>query len=275
MISDLRADSVRWRQEQRVTGNRGSNSPIPFDKSGFTVPDPLLDYPSSRTFEVSSAGRAAQRREGDSPSIDPYAVPPQRSRNQGSQMDIDPQPVARTDPRYGQPSQPTRGGGYPPENGAYPPQSRDRFQEPGRSQYPPDQPMQDVYARAPVTAPYGNDPRYAPNYPDPNPGMPPGYGGYMPATTGFGQQPVMAPTRGDPQQYPPQVFGQPQVPPSRDSREQRDHRDPRDPRDPRYAGQAEYDPRYAYPSPATTVSSVAPREREPISSPQQPGYAPD
>lgn len=133
--------------------------------------------------------------------------------------------------------------------------------------------MQDAYgSRAPVTAAFGGDPRYAPaGYPDQNPGIPQGY--YMPVTSGYPSQPIMAPSGQDPRQYPPQAFGQPPPPNARDSRDHRDHRDQRDPRDPRYGGQEYNDPRYAYPSPAATVSSVAAREREPISSPQQPRFA--
>lgn len=269
MISDLRSDSQRWRQEQRQTGTRGSDSPIVFDMSGYTVPDPLLEpYVGSRTYQASSASSAAQRREGDSPSVDAYGVPQQR-RNPVDQMQIDP-PVARADPRYGQQPQPPRG--YQPENGGYPAQGRERYQEPGgRQTYPQDQPMQDAYARVPVTASYGNDPRYAPSYPDPNPGVPQGY--YMAATSGYGQPPIMAPAGQDPRQYPNQPFGQPQPPAGRD-RDPRDYRDQRDPRDPRIAGQPGYDDpsRYAYPSPAATVSSVA-RERDSIQSPQQPRFA--
>ena len=276
MISDLRADSVRWRQEQRQTGTRGSNSPIIVNISGFTVPDSILEpYVGSRTYQASSATSAAQRRDGDSPQLDQYGVPQQRGgRNQVDSMQIDPPQPARGDPRYGQQPQSSRG--YPPENGGYPPASRDRYADQGgRPPYQQDQPMQDAYARAPVTASYGNDPRYAPaGYPDQNPGAPQSY--YMPVTAGYPNAPVMAPGGQDPRQYPPQPFGQQPQPTGRDPRDNRDPRaprDPRDPRDPRFAGQSGYDdPRYAYPSPAATVSSVAPG-RDPIANPQQPGYA--
>ena len=278
MIADLRADSARWRQEQRMTGTRGSNSPIAYDVSGCTVPDHIVEpYVGSRTYEASSAARQAQRRDGDSPSLDGgYGVPPssRQGRGQPDAMQIDP-PVAQPGRGYGQPSQPTRG--YQPDNGVYPPQGRererDRYAEPGRA-YQQDQPMSDAYSRMPTTTAYGQDPRYAtaPAYPQ-NDGAPPGYvregNYYVPITSSYGQPNILAQSRPEPQQYPSSgTYGQPQVPPGRDPREQRG-----DPRDPRYGGQSEYDPRYAYPSPATTVTSMAPSGREPISSPQQPRFA--
>lgn len=262
-----------------MTGTRGSNSPMMFDKSGCTVPDSFLEpYVGSRTYEASSAARA-QRRDGDSPSLDAYGVPVSRSgRNQVDPMQIDP-PAAQPSRGYGQPSQTTRG--YQPDNGVYSPQGRererdrDRYPDAGRTQFPQDQQMTD-YGRMPVTTSYGQDPRYATaGYPQ-NDGAPPGYvregNYYVPITSSYGQPSIMATGRPEPQQYPSAgTFGQPQVPPGRDPRDQRD------PRDPRY-GQSDYidprDPRYAYPSPANTVSSMAPREREPISSPQaQPRFA--
>ena len=253
-----------------MTGTRGSSSPVVFDTSGFTVPDSISEpYVGSRTYEASSASRA-QRRDADSPSLDgPYGVPPssRQGRNQVDAMQIDP-PVGRPDGRYGQPTQPTRG--YPQDNGAYPPQGRDRYPEGGRAAYQQDQPMADAYGRQPVTSSYGQESRYATSgYPSSD-GAPPGYvrqGDYfVPMSSSYGQPSIMAPSRPEPQQYPSGPFGQPQAPANRDPREQRDPRDPRN-------GQPDYnDPRYAYPSPATTVSSVA-RDREPISSPQQPRFA--
>lgn len=238
--------------------------------SGFTVPDSILEpYVGSRTYQASSATSAAQRRDGDSPMSESYGMPQQRGgRGPVDNMQIDPPPPARGDPRYSQQPQPARG--YQPENAGYAPTGRDRYQDqPGRPPYQGDQPMTDAYARAPVSAPYGGDPRYAPagGYPDQNSGMPSGY--YMPVTSGYPSGSIMASSGQDPRQYPPPQFGQqPQS-----GRDPRDHRDQRDPRDPRYAGQPGYDDaRYAYPSPAATVSSVAPG-REPISSPQQPRFA--
>ncbi|KAI7625076.1 hypothetical protein KC343_g6773, partial [Hortaea werneckii] len=50
----------------------------------------------------------------------------------------------------------------------------------------------------------------------------------------------------------------------------------RDSRDPRYGGQPDYsdnrDSRYAYPSPAATVTSVSGRDREPVTSPAPSAY---
>ena len=246
MIADLRADSARWRQEQRMTGTRGSNSPVIFDKSGFTVPDEIVEpYVGSRTYEASaasSAARATQRRDGDSPSLEgPYGAPPPRAgrSNQVDPMQID-TPVARSDARYGQPQQPGRN--YQPDNGGYPPQGRDRYPDGGRPPYQQDQPMADAYGRAPpVSAAYTQDSNYAAAY-GRGDNAPPGYvrqGDYfVPVTSTFGQSSIMAPVRPE-QQFPTGPYGQPQAPPARDLREQRD------PRDPRY-GQTDYnDPRYA------------------------------
>ena len=277
MIADLRADSARWRQEQRVTGTRGSNSPTIFDMSGSTVPDSDIEpYVGSRTYESSGAARASQnRRDADSPSLvdGPYGAPPSSrgGRGQPDPMQID-QPAAQPGRGYGQPTQPARGG-YPPDNGPYPPQGRDRYGEPGRPNYPQDQPMADAYSRMPATSSYGQDSRYATSGYGQNDGAPPGYvregNYYVPITSSYGQPSMLVSSRPEPVQY-PSAGGpyQPQVPPGRG-----DPRDQRDPRDPRYGGQPEnYDPRYAYPSPATTVTSIA-REREPISSPPQPRFA--
>lgn len=261
MIADLRADSQRWRQEQRQTGTRGSHSPRT-DKSGLTVPDQLLEpYVGSSTYHASSAGRTSNnRRDADSPSVDgPYGIPASRERILVDRMQVDP-------------PQPPRGGAYPPENRAtyqpdgraFPPESRG-YAEPGRSSYQPDSSMSSAFGgRPPVSAPYGQEPRYAPSYP-PQPsgdGAPPGYvrqGNYFVPVSSYEPTPSV-PSRSD-------NFGSgygqqpPQPPPGRD------------PRDPRYQ-QPEYaDPRYAYPSPAATVSSVSARDREPVPSPQQPRFA--
>ncbi|EME45805.1 hypothetical protein DOTSEDRAFT_44050 [Dothistroma septosporum NZE10] len=241
MIADLRADSQRWRQEQRQTGTR----------------EP---YVGSSTYHASSAGRTSNnRRDADSPSVDgPYGIPASRERIPVDRMQIDP-------------PQPSRGGAYPPENRAtyqpdgraFPPESRG-YAEPGRSSYQPDSSMSSAFGgRPPVSAPYGQEPRYAPSYP-PQPsgdGAPPGYvrqGNYFVPISSYEPTPSV-PARSD--NFGP-GYGQPPPPPPG-----------RDPRDPRYQ-QPEYaDPRYAYPSPAATVSSVSARDREPVPSPQQPsGY---
>ena len=267
MIADLRADSARWRQEQRVTGTRGSHSPTAFDMSGFTVPDPILEpYVASSTYQQSSAGRP-QRREGDSPSVEsgPYNIPaarermPQDRRQAPDAMDID-RPVQQ-DRRYG--GQPARG--YQPENPGYPHQDRRGYPQDNRA-YQPDQTMSDAYGRSGITPSHGQDPRFAPNYLQPGESAPAGYVKqgqyYVPVTSGYEQPtPAVATSRMPPSQY-ETGFGQPPAPQGRG-----------DPRDPRY-GQADYvDPRYAYPSPAATVSSVNARDREPIANPPQPRFA--
>ncbi|KXT15382.1 hypothetical protein AC579_2196 [Pseudocercospora musae] len=254
MIADLRADSARWRQEQRQTGTRGSNSPC-YDTLGKTAPDSSIEpYVGSSTYHASSAGRISHnRREGDSPSVDgPYGLPTSsRDRIPVDRMQIDP-----PQPSRGYPSD-SRGAAYPPESRTFPPDSRG-YAPDGRS-YQQDTQMSGFGARPPVSAPYGQEPRYAPSYPPANDGAPPGYvrqGNYfVPVSSSYDPAPSI-PSRSD--QYGGPGFGQPQQP-----------REP--PRDSRGYPQQEYaDPRYAYPSPAATVSSVSARDRDPIASPQQP-----
>ena len=277
MIADLRADSTRWRQEQRQTGSRGSsNSPLSCDMSGITVPDDLLDpYIGSRTYEESTASRATQsnsRRDGNSPSLEgPYGPPGQRMPQERSRvvepMQID-QPGAANQ-RYGQPGGQPPGRGFPQDPRGFPENSRDYSrQQPGRP-YQPDQVMSDAYV-PPVTSPYGQESRYAPAYGQSNETVPPGYvrqgDYYVPVSSGFSQPGVMTGNRPEQPQY-NTGYGQP---PPQQYREARDHRE----REPRYGGPPEYqDPRNAYPSPAATVSTVAGRDREPITSPSQPRFA--
>lgn len=258
MIADLRNDSARWQKEQRQTGTRGSHSPPFYNVSGITVPDDIIEpYVGSSTHHASVTGRSSHsRREADSPSLDgPYGLPP-ASRGEripvDTRMQIDPpqpsrggyQPDSRTP--YGQPdSRP-----FPSESRGYPSESRQPYQ--------PDSSMPSGFggsSRPAVSASYGQEPRYAPSYPQPsNDGAPPGYvreGNYFVPVTSFQSQPSI-PARSE--NYGPGPFGQPQQ-----------GREPRG-----YPQQQDFqDPRYAYPSPAATVSSVSTREREPVVSPQQ------
>lgn len=292
MIADLRADSARWRQEQRTTGTRGSNSPTVHEVSGFTVPDLLLDpYEGSQTYHNSAAsGGSGARREprrggGDSPIVDgPYTAPPpsrsERERERipasrvpaADRMDIDPPVMSPPDRRYPQER------GYPPDpRAAYQPDSR-AYPADSRA-YQRGQPPPTTYGPPPVTtAAYSQDPRYAPSYPPSNDSAPPGYvrqgDYYVPVSSSYDPTPIMPPSRSEPPQYGSGPYGQPPAPPGRDPRDPRDPRDlrdPRDPRDPRYGQPEAPDPRYAYPSPAATVSSVS---RDHITSPQQPRFAP-
>ena len=284
MIADLRADSQRWRQEQRSTGTRGSHSPVMLDKSGCTVPDRCIGpYEASSTYHQSSAGRV-QRRDADSPSLEsPYqGMPPSRERLPSDRrpppadaMQIDPPSAPQPDRRgYAQPGR----GGYPQDSRGFAPQQDSR-------NYPQDTMMQDTYGRPPVTSSYASDPRYAPSYPQQGndavmsgfgrPQPPPGNYYPTPATSSYESMPAMLGRPQDPSQYPGAQYGQPQQQPGRQDhyREQRGERP--DPRDPRYAGRG-YDPRDpsdAYPSPAATVSSVNARDREPITSPPNPRFA--
>ncbi|CZT24021.1 uncharacterized protein RCC_09738 [Ramularia collo-cygni] len=234
MIADLRADSARWRQEQRQTGTR----------------EP---YVGSSTYHASSASRTTQggRREGgNSPSLEgPYGLP-SSSRDRipvDNRMQIDPPPPSRGYQPESRVPYPPDGRAFPVENRGYAPDSRSSYQpEPAG-----------FGGRVPVSVPFGQEPRYAPSYPQSNDGAPPGYvrqGNYYVPISSYEPAPSI-PSRSE--QYGPGAFGgQPQ---------QRN-----EPRDPRYQ-QPEYaDPRYAYPSPAATVSSVSARDREPIPAPQQP-----
>jgi len=121
------------------------------------------------------------------------------------------------------------------------------------------------FSRPPVTSYPSQEPRYAPSgsYIPSHDGAPPGYvrqgNCFVPIST-YEAAPATA-SRSEAPSY--GAFGQPtQAPPRGDGRG-----------DPRYPPtQQDFDPRYAYPSPAATVSStVAPRDRErdQIASPQQ------
>lgn len=284
MISDLKADSQRWRQEQRSTGTRGS--PQARDRSGSTEPDMTIEsYVGSQAYHHNNSTRPAPRRDADSPKLDgSYVAPPSRDRMPPSVINgVQPGLPRHASERGYQPErerereryEPTRG--YPPERN-YPSERYDR-----------DTAMTGMptgYNRQPVTSAYGQDPVYASQYPPQpsNDGAPPGYirqGEYYIPDPGYGRgQP---PSRSEAPQYGQSQYGQlPRGPEVRDPRDARDPREMRDPRDPRYGqpagyGQPDYqdprDPRYAYPSPAATVSSITARDREPVTGPSQPRFA--
>ena len=282
MLADLRADSVRWRQEQRSTGTRGSRSPVVLDKTGFTVPDLYLgEYGDSKTHHQSN-GRGVPRRDADSPALEgQYGGAPSRERLPAAReerraqpvdpMQIDP-PIPQPDRRYAQQQQPGRGG-YPPEP-RFPPVQDNRS-------YPPDAMMSDAYGRPPVTSSYVQGPGYAPSYPQPpNDGGMPAFGRqpppgnyYTPVSSSYDAMPSMPgrPQDNIPYGGGPPIYGQPQQQPQQPQRQEyRDQRDPRDSREPRYGGR-EYDPSHAYPSPAATIST--PRERDQVTSPGQSRFA--
>lgn len=263
MIADLRADSARWRQEQRQTGTRGSKTPDISIASGFTVPDDSIEpYVGSSTYHASSAGRVSQKRSGgDSPNTDgPYGLPPsarererERERISVDRMQVDPPAPSRGYPAA------ERRAPYQPDGRSFPSDSRGGYAPDGRSSYPVDANMSGFGAQPPVTSAYGQEqPRYAPSYQQSNDGAPPGYvrqGNYFVPVSGYEPAPSIS-SRAD-------QYGAGGYPPQQQ----------RDPRDTRYQ-QPEYaDPRYAYPSPAATVSSVSARDREPVVSPQQPRFA--
>jgi len=239
MISDLKQDSVRWRQEQQRTGPK--------------------DYAGSTTYNASSAGRPVNARE--SPSVEgPYGIPGRErmaadrlsaERNLGERMQLDPPsvPSARI--------QPTAERNFHPEGRAYVPSDRGYPPPENRMPYQQEMPMPSAYGqRPPVTGSY-EQPRYAPDYAPNN--VPAGYArgaahippvsspydpnhGPRPPVTGYAQGNAYA------QAPPPSIR----------------------PRENGYA-QPEYvdHSRYAYPSPATTVSSVA-RESAAIPAQQPP-----
>ncbi|PIA94841.1 hypothetical protein CB0940_08768 [Cercospora beticola] len=259
MIADLRADSARWRQEQRQTGTRGSKSPTMSIKSGLTVPDDSIEpYVGSSTYHASSAGRVSQKRSGgDSPNMDgPYGLPPSQRERERERIPVDRMQVDPPAPSRGSYPAPDRRAPYQPDGRPFPSESRG-FAPDGRSSYPADTNMSG-FGQPPVTSAYGQEPRYAPSYQQSNDGAPPGYvrqGNYFVPVSGYETAPSI-PGRADPYG----AGGYPQPPPQG-----------RDPRETRYPPQSDYaDPaRYAYPSPAATVSSVSARDREPIASPPQ------
>ncbi|KAF2214026.1 hypothetical protein CERZMDRAFT_38651 [Cercospora zeae-maydis SCOH1-5] len=200
MIADLRADSARWRQEQRQTGTR----------------EP---YVGSSTYHASSAGRVSQKRSGgDSPNMDgPYGLPPSSRERERERIPVDRMQV--------DPPAPSRGGAYPapdrrapyqPDGRPFPSESRG-YAPDGRSSYPADTNMSGFGGQPPVTGAYGQEPRYAPSYQQPNDGAPPGYvrqGNYfVPVSSGYEPAPSI-PGRAD-----PFGAGYPQPPPQgRDAR---------------------------------------------------------
>lgn len=279
MIADLRADSARWRQEQRATGTRGSHSPVVFNKSGCTVPDACLgSYEGSSTYNQSSAVRV-QRREADSPSLEPSyqsreRMPPMDNRRgqpvDPMQIDSAPQPDRRGhSSHHGQPAR----GGFPPDPRGFAPPQENRG-------YPADTMMTDSYGRPPVTSSYAADPRYAPSYPpQPNDSamsgfgrQPPPSGAYYSEPPAYDTMPAMSGRPSDPSQYPGPQYGQPQQVGRQDH--YRDPRDPRaDAREPRYPGH-DFRPSDAYPSPAATVSSMTVnRDRDTNTSLPNPRFA--
>ena len=93
MIADLRADSARWRQEQRIGPvARGSQSPRVTHLAGNTEPDMMPDYVGSKTYHNSQAARVPRSRDGDSPAVEaPYgsSVPSNRDRMPVDRMPVD------------------------------------------------------------------------------------------------------------------------------------------------------------------------------------------
>jgi len=294
MIADLRADSARWRQEQRI-------GPV------------ARDYVGSKTYHNSQAARVPRSRDGDSPAVEaPYgsSVPSNRDRMPvdrmpvDSRMPVDRMPVDRIpvsrmpadrmaidrmqDDRMqiDTPSGLSQDRRYQADRNGYPSDPRYgadargysdvRDARDARTSYPPQE--QPPFGRAaPVTSSYTQDSMYARSgaqSSQTSDGAPPGYvrqGNYyvpissaeQPRTDYGGSHPYSQPAQ--PQRMDTRM----------DTREMRDPRDtPRDPRDardhrdPRY-GQDYQDPRYAYPSPATTTASLPRGEREPIAKPHQ------
>jgi hypothetical protein len=306
MIADLRADSARWRQEQRVGPvARGSQSPRVTHLAGNTEPDMMPDYVGSKTYHNSVAARVPRSRDGDSPAVEaPYgsSVPSNRDRMPVDRMPIDSRmpvdrmpvdriPVSRMpadrmaidrmDDRMqiDTPSGPPQDRRYQADRNGYPSDPRYGGADArgysdardARTSYPPQE--QPPYGRAtPATSSYPQDSMYARSgaqSSQPSDGAPPGYvrqGNYYvpissaePARTDYGSS-----------------HRQTAQPQRMDTREMRDPRDvPRDPRDtrdhrnPRYGQDYAQDPRYAYPSPATTTASLPRGERDAIAKPSQ------
>lgn len=280
MIADLRADSARWRQEQRIGPvTRGSQSPRVTHQSGNTGPDKIPEYVGSNTYHNSQAARVPRSRDGESPAVEaPYgsAVPgaardrmpmdrmPVDNRMPVDRMATDRIPINRMpadrmamdrmqddrmqiDTPPG-PPQDRRypGNGYPPEP-RYPADARG-FPDARGPVYPPQD--QSPYGRAPpVTSSYAQDSMYARSGaypPQSSDGAPPGYvrqgNYYVPVSSA-------EPMRTDPSMYGSShpYSQQPLQPQRMESRELRGdprdlQRDPRDPRDPRGDPR---DPRYA------------------------------
>jgi len=311
MIADLRADSARWRQEQRVGPvARGSQSPRVTHLAGNTAPDMMPDYVGSKTYHNSQAARVPRSRDGDSPAVEaPYgsSVPSNRDRMPVDRMPIDSRmpvdrmpvdriPVSRMpaermaidrmDDRMqiDPPSAPTQDRRYQADRNGYPSDPRYGADTRGysdardardpRTSYPAQE--QAPYGRGtPVTSSYTQDSMYARSgaqSSQPSDGAPPGYvrqgNYYVPISSA--EQPRTDFGSSHPYSQP----AQPQRMESREMRDPRDvARDSRDHRDPRYGQDYAQDPRYAYPSPATTTASLPRGERDSIAKPQQQRFA--
>lgn len=135
MIADLRADSTRWRQEQRQTGVGSCKYPIVYESSGMTEPDSCIAaYVGSDTFNQSNAAGISR----NSPSLDQYGQPVR------GPMTGRPDDGRRPPPDQMQvdlpPGRPPQGQGYN-QPGYYPQDGRGQFpQDPARGY--PNQPNQ-------------------------------------------------------------------------------------------------------------------------------------
>ncbi|KAM0712110.1 hypothetical protein Q7P37_011204 [Cladosporium fusiforme] len=224
MIADLRADSARWRQEQRMPGTAkgGSQSPRVLNQAGNPVPDKVPDYVGSHTYHNSQAARAPRSRDGDSPAVEvplfgsslpssrapmpmdripvdnrmpaermpaeriPVSRGPAERIPMDTRMDtrMDPRMDARMDTRMQNDRMDIDSSSGPPQ-GRYT-QERNGYSDPRYG---------------------GADPRSfsdsRPAYPQPEQSS---YGRVPPVTSSYGQDPVYAPSRG----YPPQTSDGPQ-----------------------------------------------------------------
>lgn len=280
MIADLRADSARWRQEQRIGPvARGSQSPRVTHLAGNTEPDMMPDYVGSKTYHNSQAARVPRSRDGDSPAVEaPYgsSVPSNRDRMPvdrmpvDSRMPVDRMPVDRIpvsrmpadrmaidrmqDDRMqiDTPSGPSQDRRYQADRNGYPSDRRYgadargysdvRDARDARTSYPPQE--QPPFGRAaPVTSSYTQDSMYARSgaqSSQTSDGAPPGY-----VRQGNYYVPISSAEQPRTDYGGSHPYSQPAQPQRMDTRmDTREMRDPRDtPRDPRDA-RDHRDPRY-------------------------------
>jgi len=242
MIADLQADSARYRQEQRQSSARGSQSPVmydvPVEAAGVDGPAYGLSHPPGRI-------PVPDNRISDRMMLDPPGPPAGRGHHSGNYPG-DNRPYLPAERGYPAESRPVT---VPGSNGASWMQGSGRGSIPVSQPYPADQS------------------RYPASYAPPDDGVPPGYvrqGGYY-VPVGSYAEPSPLSSRSDYVSPPPHAgtFGQPPF-------------GGREPRDGRFAAPppvSDYpDARYAYPSPPVTVSTVSHRDRDSVTSSPQPSY---
>lgn len=256
MIEDLRNDSTKYKQQEQRVANARAKRPHPADHVQEWMPDAPAGPYGGPNPQMMNTSRTL-RREGDSPRAQEHSGPHPRDRPSQSHLATTPMDIVGMEPD----NIPRPPVGFHPQAGpVFGPDGRPIYPPDGRP-YPPEMPPpgQGYGQRPPVISPplYGGPPppsEFVGNYPSHyDDGQ---HGGYPPRGEYYGQG---ADIRGP-------------LPGRNDTPYANPYNGPPPPRGLDRYGQPEFqEARYAYPSPATTVSSVTARERElPQGLPPQP-----